>query len=510
MSIRNRHPAAARPSRRALLVAAAFCLLAVTPATGANIEAQARALIQTADLRQTVVGLMARDVHTGDVLVAVNPDERMIPASNMKLITTAAALELLGPDYTFQTEWRLIDEDPQAAVLVLKGDGDPALGDPELLLEQDLDATALLDHWVDLTSKTGVRRVQTLIIDDRVFDQQFVHPDWPVDQLNQWYCAEVAGLNFHDNCLDLYPQPTVRGHAPRVGMLPEAPFVEVINRAVTGDADTFWIHRRPDQNVITYRGKVKTARTRPVHVTVHDPPAFCAQLLAHRFAEKRIEVASIRRVELDDELPPGRMLGRVLTPLPTVLARCNRDSQNLFAEALLKRLGHQFTGAAGSWSNGGAAVRKFLSDRLGARAASITVADGSGMSRKNQVSARLLVELLTSMHADQELGPIFVDSLAVGGEDGTLRKRFGAGMTGRVHAKSGYIRSVSCLSGYLVFDSPLDAPPDGPAQRVVAFSILFNGFKAPVYPYQLKQLQNKLVRLLDRTVAEAESTRIGG
>jgi D-alanyl-D-alanine carboxypeptidase/D-alanyl-D-alanine-endopeptidase (penicillin-binding protein 4) len=506
MSICKRLNFAPRLSQWLVLATLCVGLLAARAHAGGNIDAQVAEMIQSADLRQTTVGLMAMDVRSGETIVLVNPDEPMIPASNMKLVTTAAALDLLGPDHRFETELRLINADADAAKLVIIGDGDPALGDPKLLRQQGQDAPMLLDRWIDAATGSGVRRIKSITVDDRIFDRKFVHPDWPVDQLNRWYCAEVAGLNFHDNCLDLYPQPTVRGRAPLVRMLPEAPFMEVTNRAATGKTDTFWISRQRNTNVITYRGKVKTARTKPIHVTIHDPPLFLAQLLAHRFRLAGIEVDAVRRVGLDEELPDGRTLARVVTPLATVLKRCNKDSQNLFAEALLKRVGHEFTGSAGSWSNGSAAVRHFLGARLGARAAAISIADGSGMSRQNRVSARLLVELLAAIHEDQRVGPLFLSSLSVGGQDGTLKRRFVKDMNGSVHGKSGYIRGVSCLSGYLVFDQQGEDQPT----RVIAFAMLFNGIKAPVYPYQVKHIQNKLVRLLDEFVADPVAARMGG
>ena len=490
------------PARTRAFLIAGLCLL-VWPGTAlAGIDAQARAMINAADLRKTVVGLAAVDVNTSQTIVTVNADEPLIPASNMKLITTAAALHLLGSDFTFKTELRLIDASPDAAVLVVKGDGDPAFGDPKLMRLNDLDTESLLDRWVTAARQAGVLRIKALIIDDRVFDRQFVHPDWPVEQLNRWYCAEVAGLNFHDNCLDLFPQPTRMGQAPLVRMLPEADFIEVVNRAVTGNADTFWIGRPARSNVMTYRGKVKTRRTHPVYVTVHDPPVFFARLLAKRFDKAKVPIESIRRAADEDDLPAGRTLSRVVTDLPTVLARCNKDSQNLFAEALIKRMGHHFTGAGGSWDNGAAAVRTFLNNKLGARGAAITIADGSGMSRRNQVSARLLVEVLAAAHRDPKIGPEFLTSLSVGGEDGTLRKRFADDMAGRVYGKSGYINQVSCLSGYIVYD----ADGSGAPSRIVAFSMLFNDFKYPVHAYNLKQIQNRLVRLIDQTAAPRKTT----
>lgn len=474
-------------------------------AAAAELDSQAKGIINSGELRQATVGLMAVDADNGDVLIAVNVDQAMIPASNMKLITSAAALRVLGPDFMFKTDLELIDANPEAAVLVVHGDGDPAFGDPKLLQQHGYQVEQLLETWVAAVRGAGVRRVAALIVDDRVFDRQFVHEDWPANQLNEWYCAQVSGLNFHDNCLDLFLKPSRPGQAPTVTMRPEAPFLDIINRAVTGDADTFWVSRRLESNMMTYRGKVKTARTAPVSVTLHDPAMFFGQLLADRLTRAQLPVAVVRRVADDENIADGRTLHRVQTALPVVLARCNKDSQNLFAEALLKRMGYQITGAAGSWNNGAAAVRRVLHERLGARGSAINVADGSGLSRGNRVSPHLMVDLLVSMHQDPQLGPIYLQSLSVGGEDGTLAKRFRNDMNGQVYAKSGYISEVSTLSGYLVFRGEASAQPE----RTIAFCLFFNGFKPPVYAHQVKQVQNKLVELLDQRGAP-RTANLGG
>ena len=99
--------------------------------------------------------------------------------------------------------------------LIFVGDGDPALGDPRGMAEGE-DVETVLRKWTEAVQRGGVTRVGTLIVDDRVFDRQWAHPDWPRDQLNRWYCAEVAGINFHQNCLGVYPQPTMKGQSPIV------------------------------------------------------------------------------------------------------------------------------------------------------------------------------------------------------------------------------------------------------------------------------------------------------
>jgi len=526
----------------ALAVFVAFTLFAARPATAG--QARIEALLRAASLGDTRASLMAVDLTAGRTLLRLHADRPMIPASNMKLITSAAALDRLGADHVFRTELRILrpehwrktaDQAPgENPDLLIKGDGDPAFGDPELLEDSGLDIEQMIDMWVDAVRRTGVRALNRIIVDDRIFDRTWVHPDWPDDQLQRWYCAQVAGLNFHNNCLDLYPEPTRHLESPRVRISPLVDFIPTRNRAKTDNrSDSFWAHRKSGTNKITFYGKVKRRYRSPVSITIHQPPLFFGQLLAERLVEAGI---SVREVVLPDRtalLPEGRTLHAIQTTLPLVLARCNKDSQNLFAEALIKRLGHEQTGAPGSWKNGAAAVRIFLRDRLGARAAAIQVADGSGMSRNNAVTARLLIDLLADMHQRHPDFTVFRESLSVAGEDGTLRRRLDPeDLDATVIGKSGYLNGVSSLSGYVFIpalstpnadrqpgertngsihrrDTPGGAEQAGP-RRVLAFSLLFNGFEPPTYNHHLKTLQDQIVSMLIDQVAPAEQPEFGG
>ena len=487
----------ARREFRLLCVVGAMLLLSTT--CFANVQHKATAIVRAANLGHAEVGLYAIDLQTGEVLLKLNPNESLIPASNMKLLTTASALQELGPDFMFKTLLKVTQADPQTGKqsLILQGDGDPSLGDPVLLSEHGLDVDQLIQQWVVAVQKTGLTQFDQLIIDDRVFDRQFVHPQWPEDQLNRWYCAQVSGLNFHDNCLDVYPRPTHTGLAPQLRISPESPFLRLSNRAVSGASDSFWISRNMGNNEMTFRGVVKYSRTAPENITIHDPPNYLAQLLQHNLSKVGIQVSHIHRPDMDEMLPKATVIHIVQSTLAVVLNRCNKDSQNLFAEALFKRMGHEMTGVPGSWETGQATLRIFLRNRLGSAAAGVEIDDGSGMSRNNKISPKAIVDLLVSMYRDPTLGKAYLRSLSVGGKDGSLEKRFGS-LNSTVLGKTGYIRAVSSLSGFVVYPRP--EHPDGP--RVIAFSFLFNNFKAPVYVYQVKTLQNKLVELLDREAAQ--------
>ncbi|MBI1369558.1 MAG: D-alanyl-D-alanine carboxypeptidase/D-alanyl-D-alanine-endopeptidase [Planctomycetes bacterium] len=474
-------------------VAAALTLLvAPVVATGQALQVRTETFVRGAELGKAQLSLLITDLDTGDDIVEINPDAALMPASNMKLITTAAALATLGPDFNFSTQLRIAGD-----TLIIRGDGDPGFGDPVLLDAMGLDVEQLVNRWVEAVHRTGKTRFDAIIVDDRVFDQQFVHPDWPENQLHKWYCAQVAGIAFNDNCLDLYARPTNLGKTPEITLVPADPPIDMDNLSTTGKDNAFWASRKLGGNKIILRGTVKHALVEPINVTIHDPPIFFGELLQRRLRAAGISVKDVTRVEPNHELPDGSLLAEVQSTLPTVIGRCNRDSQNLFAESLLKRLGRQITGQPGSWANGSAAVRLFLTRVVGTEAASTVIADGSGMSRNNRVSARTFVRTLAWMNRQKTMGDIYLNSLAEPGE-GTLEKRFtSVKLTGELHAKTGYIRSVVCLSGYLIHDG-----------HTIAFSMLLNDYyKGTAVP---KTMMEKIIGAVDEKYAKDAKVQLGG
>ena len=538
-------------NRSVLGLVAGMLIATVAGPAFAGLQSQLQGLLAAKDLRQARCAILVVDLATGEALFRFNDNEPMIPASNMKLLTTAAALDVLGLDFVFRTELQLIEPPAtgarpvtsadQAPTLVVKGDGDPAFGDPVILARhgdggKDLDW--LLDLWTDALRRQNVSHVAELIIDDRIFERQRVHPTWPADQLDRPYCAPVAGLNFFENTLSVYIQPTQPGQSPDVQLFPAGSHITLINRAITGRDDTFAISRALDSSELILRGHVKNRRREPLRVAVDDPPLYFGQVLADHLQRAGIRVDAVDAASESWQAPPGHVLHAVQTTMPLILERCNKDSRNLYAESLLKRMGRQFTGTAGSWSNGAAAVRFFLNRRLGSRAAVVRIADGSGLSRDNRVTARLMVDLLEQMYRDPQLGKPFMQSLAVAGQDGTLKKR--SQLAGRTRstiiAKSGYINGVVALSGYMLTPAPgiparrdPASTPGGIAgsdtelpgvndldlsgdRRVIAFSMLFNDVKPPVYPYTIRELQDKLLVIIDHqlTSEPADTSQLGG
>ena len=167
------------------------------------------------------------------------------------------------------------------------------------------------------------------------------------------------------------------------------------------------------------------------------------------------------------------------------------------------------TGAPGSWENGAAAIRSFLANRIGPAAAVVNIADGSGMSRENRVTPRVIVRLLNVMNQTPKNAQVYRDSLSEAGRDGTLRQRLKDLDDSKVYGKTGFIEGVVSMSGYLVANNAHGMPVSGNAAnnsnaskpRAIAFSLLFNNVVAPVQTHQIRTLQDKLVHLMEKELA---------
>lgn len=503
----------ARGGIAARCATAAAAILAAAPVCGAwaqTLNEPVQRLISAARIgHDTRVGVYVVDVHGGATLASVRANEGFTPASNQKLLTSGAALEVLGPDFVFATELVRDGED-----LVIVGAGDPAFADPDVLdrLEPRLTVDDVLDTLAQSAVKAGVKRAAHLTVDDRVFDRQLVHPTWPAHQLSDWYCAEVSGVIFHTNVLSVFPRPSPDGNGkrPTFSVQPSAAWLSVENRATTtvDGKNAVSLVRVSDANQFRMSGEVRYAAQVPVETTVHDPSLFFGQVLADRLERAGVSVGdehapasgpnpAVRLIDPDGTVKRDRVLARVTTPLADVMRRCNRDSHNLYAEAMLKRVGHETTHEPGSWASGAAVVRMLLSQKIDPEAASSTViADGSGMSRDNSVSPRTLARWLAAIAGESPaVAETFVESLARPGE-GTLRERFQSPRPKNlVRAKSGYIKGVRSLSGFLT-------SPDG--SRRVAFSILINGVPEDSGA-AAKRLHEDIVLEIDRWM-----TRQGG
>lgn len=485
--------------RRVMAGAVAASFLGAASAFGAgDLQEELRHLLNARKLGAARVGVLLMDSSTNAVLAELNPDEPFVPASNMKLLTSGAAMFVLGPEFAFKTELLLVGDR-----LVVKGDADPGLADPALLatMEPKISADDVLRTLAIAAAKAAQQPPKELVIDGRVLDRELIHPQWNKDDLLRDYSAQVCGLNFHANVLSVYPRPNPSGGPPLYETQPRAEWLRIdTSRARTAPAGKggVWVHRDTGANNFSMRGEVKVAAREPVNVTVHDPAEYFGRLFASALTEQGVGPLPVRFAEAHEQFE-GRPIAVITTPIADVIRRCNTDSENLYAEALIKRIGHAVTGEPGSWSNGASVVRMMISQELGPQAAASTViSDGSGLSRANAVTPRTLARWLDRI-ADKPWGGEFIESLARPGV-GTLEKRFqGTRLEHEVRAKSGYINGVRSLSGYV---------SDSASGRRLVFTILVNDLSLTTSePHaEAKELMEDIVRLLDARLSARSET----
>lgn len=483
-------------------VAVSVCLFAVaglaTPSHAEPLEGAVRASLGNAKLDKVRVGVAVVDCGSREVLASVNAGELFAPASNLKLITSGVALTILK-DFEFKTGFSV---SPTGA-LIIKGAGDPALCDPKLLEEQGWSVERFIARIVDAARAAKVSGITEVIVDDRVFERDttggaLVHNSWPKDQLNLSYCAPVGGLNFYTNVIEVRATPGEKaGMKPNVTSEPSAPWLLNLDlsaaRTVRDGSNSLWAQQDNSggggSTGFTFKifGDVKMSTSsggRPqaptaVNVTVAQPGMLFAKLIAHAFWEAGLTKGGgsrgngggagglpVRIAAEGEDLTATQAapFAVITTPLAAAMKRCNVDSQNLYAECLLKRTAFEVTQQPGSWSTGSQVVTMRLTEKLGQEAQHVRIVDGSGLSKDNQVSPMVLARWLTSLQQDRSIGASFLASMDRADTGVKISKRFAdRKLSSTVYAKTGMIKNVQCLSGYVVR-----------GDRVIAFSVLAN------------------------------------
>lgn len=483
----------------ALLGIALTWVPCIEASAGPGLEQRLTSALAAIPHAKTHVGVCVIDIAEGRTIFTRRADEPLVPASTMKLFVMATALNDLGLSFSFETVLGTRGDD-----LVIVGGGDPGFGDGKLHRLRDESITAHFSRWARaLTTHNLTTIAGDLVIDESIFDDQWVHPSWEQSDLDNWYAAPVGGLNFNDNCIDITVRPGASDGAPAlVSVVPEGTLVRIVNGCKTGSGKDPVVHHPFDSFEYRIRGKCRKKWTFG-SVSFPDPGLLFADSLRTAFANEGVAIdGTIRRERVrlaGGALPESlTVLSRTKTPLADVLVRIGKNSQNLFAECLLKRLGYEWARRSGqsepqgNWTTGARAVHGFLrTARIDTDG--LVVADGSGLSRDNRCTARQLAELL-AWSAGQPFADTMRKSLSVAGVDGSLRSRL-KDLPGIVFAKTGTMRGVRALAGYV---------GRGDAPRY-AFAVIFNGYKGSSTPY--KEIQERMCRALAREDAPASGGR---
>jgi len=438
--------------------------LALLLFVGGSLQADLQVAVRRSEVDRSGLGVMVGRAGGGAVL-SIAPDTPRTPASNQKVLTAALALHRLGADFRFRT---VFARGPDGSLLVI-GDGDPNMsgrffdGDANLVLR----AVARDLKQEGLTAVPG-----GIILDATRFDDQFVHPDWPADQLDRWYSAPVGALVYNDSCWDFKVRPaSVPGGRVAVELEPsliKPPLAVRCSTVARGARHGVRVLHDGEGGLVVQGSVIAGSAGEGGHLAVRDPVLFFGRALRAALIAEGIPVqGAVRRGGV--EKPKELLLYR--STLQRTLGVMLGNSQNLYAECLFKRAG------GGSFASASETLRATLKE-LKVPAGGLIARDGSGLSSQNRVAPATLYGVLQSLR-DQ---PLFVQALASGGS-GTLRRRY-KGLGERIRAKTGTIRGVSTLSGYV----------EGARGNRYVFVVLANGRSVR----QARRLQDLIVQTLAR------------
>jgi len=421
-------------------------------------------------------GVFIVSLETGEYLYKKNEDKLFIPASNIKLFTTSAALNLLGPDYKYSTSIFMrgkITNNVLNGDLIVKGTGDPTISGRFY----NNDMYHVYNNWADSLISLGVEEIQGNIIgDDYAFDNKGLGNGWPWEFQSYWFSAPTSALSFNDNCIDITVSVDKNDKTPVITLNPNTKYAVILNNVSVVSRDSVTsidVNREIGSNVINVFGTIRSGDSIKTYVTVNNPTQYSMVILKETL-EKRGIVVNGNAYDADDIAlsydfkKMKKLFTHYSVPLSEIIRVINKTSQNFYAEQVFKTIGLE-KNKFGSFEKGFEAASKIYSD-MGIKLDGFVMVDGSGLSRLNLVTPKQVVQLLHYMH-NNKYSKLFLNSLPVAGIDGNLAKRLNNTIAeNRIRAKAGFLENVRSLSGYAF---TADNEP-------IAFSIIANNYTVPV------------------------------
>lgn len=420
-----------------------------------SMERNINAIMADSSMKSIVSSVTVRKASTGEIVYEANADRKVTPASTLKLLTSAAALEALGEEYRFTTEM-LTDGSIEKGVLngnlYLRGQGDPTL------MKKDL------DQFATVLAKSGVKKINgDLVGDDSWFDAIRLSPGIDKSDETFYYAAQISGLTLSPNTdydagtVIVNARPTKKGYKAKVTMTPDTGIITIINKSNTvpkGHKNTLSIKRKHGTNTIVITGNAPIGSAgKKEWVTVSNPTAYSLDVFKKSLGSKGIKFNKSSKVTRREAPQNADIISsRQSMPLKKLMRPFMKLSNNTHAEILAKTMGKQLYGD-GSWNAGLRVMREF-GQSIGLHSAAWDFEDASGMSHKNKVTSAELTELLFLVRQAPWYGS-FVQGLPVSGMNdrfigGTLKNRLtGATVKGKVVAKTGSLNHVNALAGYV-------------------------------------------------------------
>ena len=403
-----------------------------------TIASQIESIINSPQLARSHWGILVKDLDSQITVYSLNANKYFIPASNAKLLTTAAALIKLGSNFRIYTPMYAVGNSPNIKKLIFKGKGDPTI------------STQSLQNLVAQLKQQGVKKIEQLIIDNSYFSKPGINPTWEWSDLYSYYATSASSVVLNNNAvtLTLLPQKPDKP----IKLVWSDNFAarqwQVENKAITTTKDNPYdveINSILGKSVLQISGTLPADYKEDVwDLAIVDPAHYFLESLRHLLWLEGITVTRGLVIDRSLQSSSATEIANIISPpLSSILEEINQESNNLYAENLLQILAKQL-----KVEDIDRVFEQVLSP-LGIDSDSYSLVDGSGLSRHNLITPTALVKILTVM-ASNHASTSYFNSLAVAGVNGTLENRFVNGnLSGNVIAKTGTLSGVSGLSGYL-------------------------------------------------------------
>ena len=451
---------------------------------GAQTPAPVKWLLQAPYMRGASFSLVVKDVQEGRTVYSYDTDRLQSPASVLKTVATATALEILGEDYRYPTTLEydgILENGTLEGNLYIKGSGDPSLGSSHFAPGQN----KFLSTWIAALQKAGIKHITgSVISDESIFDTEGVSIKWLREDMGNYYAPGSYGISIFDNMYKLSLQTGSAGTRPVLkGTEPDIPFIRFKNylKAAPVSSDSAYIIGAPLDDVRYLYGVLPANREAYVlKGDIPDPALYLARYLTDQLQQKGIRVdgsPSCYRIEVEENRwKKGERKEIVTTYSPTlreIASICNHVSHNLYADALVKTVGLQYkprrNEMISSFGRGVQVVKEYW-EKKGLDVFPLRMNDGSGLAPADKVSAGFMGELLVYMATESAVSDAFIASLPQAGIEGSVRNFLkGSKLQGKAHLKSGGITGVRSYAGYIT--------KDGKTYAVAVFS---NNYSCPM------------------------------
>ena len=418
------------------------------------------------------------------MVYSYDTDRLQSPASVLKTVATATALEILGEDYRYPTTLEydgILENGTLEGNLYIKGSGDPSLGSSHFAPGQN----KFLSTWIAALQKAGIKHITgSVISDESIFDTEGVSIKWLREDMGNYYAPGSYGISIFDNMYKLSLQTGAAGTRPVLkGTEPDIPFIRFKNylKAAPVSSDSAYIIGAPLDDVRYLYGVLPGNREAYVlKGDIPDPALYLARYLTDQLQQKGIRVdgsPSCYRIEVEENRwKKGERKEIVTTYSPTlreIASVCNHVSHNLYADALVKTVGLQYkprrNEMISSFGRGVQVVKEYW-EKKGLDVFPLRMNDGSGLAPADKVSAGFMGELLVYMATESAVSDAFIASLPQAGIEGSVRNFLkGSKLQGKAHLKSGGITGVRSYAGYITKDG-----------RTYAVAVFSNNYSCPM------------------------------